>query len=122
VPTLKTDARPLRSDNRRRPLCPQHLIFEQLISELNASLTPPQRAAFEAAARAALVAAGCSGCGAAYRLLAPLQKAFWDAPPDTRALAGPRHIGRRSKLIEDVAIGAPDAREGARDRHRLRAV
>jgi len=42
---------------------------ELLISELSASLTPPQRHAFLAAARAALAAAGCSGCGAAYRLL-----------------------------------------------------
>ena len=93
---------------------------EQLISELSASLLPPQRHAFESAARAALAAAGCSGCGAAYRLLAPLQRSFWDAPPDTRVLAGPRHHGRSSKLIQAEPIGAEDPRTGGRDRHRLR--
>jgi hypothetical protein len=60
---------------------------EQLISELSASLLPFQRTAFETAARAALVAAGCSGCGAAYRLIGPLQRAFWD-PPDRAAVRG----------------------------------
>jgi len=67
---------------------------ELLISELSASLAPSQQHyAFEAAARAVLAATNCSGCGAAYRLLAPVQ-----AEP----------------------IGAPDPREGARDRRRLR--
>jgi len=95
---------------------------ELLISELSASLAPPQRYAFLAAARAALAAAGCSGCGAAYRVLAPLQRGFWDPPADTRALAGPRHHGRRSKLIEAPAVGADDPRVGGRDRHRFEAV
>jgi hypothetical protein len=92
---------------------------ELLISELSASLTPPQRHAFLVAARAALAAAGCSGCGAAYRLLAPLQRSFWDAPPDTRALAGPRHHGRSSKLIAAEPIGAPDPREDGRARRAM---
>jgi hypothetical protein len=95
---------------------------EQLISELGASLIPPQRHAFESAARVALAAAGCSGCGAAYRVLAPLQRGYWDPPADTRALAGPRHHGRRSKLIEAPAVGADDPRVGGRDRHRFEAV
>ena len=70
--------------------------LDALIAELAASLTPPQRVAFEAAARAALVAAGCSGCGAAYRLLAPLQRGFWDPPGTTgspmrvHAISGPQ--------------------------------
>jgi len=48
---------------------------ELLISELSTSLIPPQRRAFEAAAYAALAAAGCSGIGAAYRLIA--HPAIW---------------------------------------------
>src|SRR5262245_5320007 len=96
--------------------------IDGLLVELAASLTPPQRAAFEAAARAALAAVGCSGCGAAYRVLAPLQRGYWDPPPDDRqANLGARH-SRASKLVQAEPIGAPDQREGARDRRRLRAV
>jgi hypothetical protein len=70
---------------------------EQLISELSASLLPFQRTAFETAARAA-------GCGAAYRLIGPLQRAFWDPPPDDRlANAGARHRG--GKLADGPPIG-----------------
>jgi hypothetical protein len=95
---------------------------ELLISELSASLTPPQRHAFLDAARAALAAAGCSGIGAAYRLIGPLQRAFWDPPADnTEAHAGARHH-RSSKLRELPAAGAEDPRTGARDRHRFGAV
>ena len=94
---------------------------ELLISELSASLTPPQRYAFLDAAHAALVAAGCSGIGAAYRVLAPLQRAYWDPPSDDVRREGARH-NRSSKLIEREAIGADDPRTGARDRNRLRAV
>jgi hypothetical protein len=95
--------------------------FDALISELSASLD--QRAAFEAAARAALAAAGCSGCGAAYRVLAPLQRGYWDPPPDPR-VGEPRGAGNRrpSKLMAGPPIGGPDPREGARDRRRFQAV
>ena len=93
-----------------------------LISELSASLIPPQRRAFEAAAYAALAAAGCSGIGAAYRLIGPLQRAFWDPPPDDRlAHSGARH-SRESKLRALPAVGAEDPRTGARDRRRFQAV
>src|SRR5215472_611383 len=92
--------------------------IDALLIELAASLIPPQRAAFEAAARAALAAAGCSGCGAAYRLLGPLQRAYWDPPPDDMRREGARHL-RPSKLQNLPAVGAPDPREGGRDRHRL---
>jgi hypothetical protein len=95
--------------------------IELLISELSASLIPPQRYAFEAAARAALAAANCSGCGAAYRVLGPLQRAFWDPPPDLRVNTGARHY-RESKLQALPAVGAEDPRTGARDRNRLRMV
>ena len=98
-----------------------NLDLEQLILELSFSLVPPQRRAFEVAARAALAAAGCSGCGAAYRLLAPLQREFFDPPSDARAILGARHH-RSSKLIAAQPIGGSDPREGARDRNRLRAV
>ena len=93
--------------------------IDGLLIELGASLPPPQRRAFEAAARAALAANACSGCGAAYRLIGPLQRAFWDPPDDPRAAHTPRH-NRSSKLIQAEAIGADDVRAGARNRNRLR--
>src|SRR5262249_49058431 len=77
-----------RSHTECRPMATSDLDVEQLISELSASLTPPQRYAFLAAARAALAAAGCLGCGAAYRLLVPLQRSFWDPPDDRQANPG----------------------------------
>jgi hypothetical protein len=97
--------------------------IEQLISELSASLAPPRRTAFEAAARAAIAAAGCSGCGAAYRVLAPLQRAYW-VPPSDWSTNAPVGVGSRkpSKLADGPPIGAEDPRTGARDRNRLRAV
>jgi hypothetical protein len=91
---------------------------ELLISELSASLTPSQRYAFLAAARAALVAAGCSGCGAAYRVLAPLQRTFWDPPPDLRVNTGARHY-RPSKLIAAEPIGSSDPRDDGRARRAM---
>jgi len=63
--------------------------IEQLIAELSVSLIPPQRTAFAAAAQVALQ--GCSGPGAAYRILRDLQRGFWDPPADGRELAGARH-------------------------------
>jgi hypothetical protein len=96
--------------------------ISELLCELGASLAPAQRVAFEAAARAALAAANCSGCGAAYRLLAPLQRGHWDPPADDRqANLGARHH-RSSKLANGPPIGAEDPRTGARDRHRFKAV
>jgi len=93
--------------------------INRLLVELAASLAPSQRIAFEEAARAVLVAAGCSGSGAAYRLVGPLQRQFWDPPPDDRvANSGARHH-RASKLTDQPAIGAEDLRTGGRDRHRL---
>jgi hypothetical protein len=97
------------------------LDVERLISELGASLAAPQRVAFEVAARAALAAVNCSGCGAAYRVLAPLQRGYWDPPSDDMRREGARHL-RPSKLQNLPAVGSPDPREGARDRNRLRVV
>lgn len=97
--------------------------IDALLAELAASLAPPQRAAFEAAAHAALEATGCSGSGAAYRVLAPLQRGYWD-PPSDRSTNAPHGIGSRrpSKLTDGPPIGAEDPRTGARDRNRFRAV
>ena len=97
--------------------------LDALIFELAASLERPQRVAFETAARAALAAAGCSGCGAAYRLLAQLQKGFWDPPSDwaTNHPLGVRSR-RPSKLVSAEAIGRPDPREDARLRRRFQAA
>jgi hypothetical protein len=94
---------------------------DSLILELAASLVPPQRAAFEVAARAALSAVNCSGSGAAYRLLAPLQRNFFDPPPDGRTVTGARHH-RSSKLSQAEPIGASDPREDGRVRRAFRAV
>ena len=91
-----------------------------LLSELSALLSPPQYSAFIAAARAALADVPCLGPGVAYRVLAELQKLYFDPPPDDRrASTGPRHY-RGSKLIAAQPIGADDPRVGGRDRHRLK--
>ena len=95
--------------------------IDGLLAELAASLPPPQRAAFEVAARAALSAVNCSGAGAAYRILAPLQRSFWDAPADGRTVTGARHH-RSSKLSQAEPIGASDPREDGRVRRAFRAV
>jgi hypothetical protein len=64
-----------------------------LVVQLAASLTPPsQRNAFIDAARTALADIPCLGPGSAYRVLAPLQRGFFDPPSDGRtANAGARH-------------------------------
>src|SRR5215831_5619228 len=97
--------------------------IDDVVFELGASLAPAQRHAFEIAAYAALAAAGCSGIGAAYRVLAPLQRGYWDPPTDQR-IGQPLGIGSRrpSKLASADPIGVDDPRVGGRDRHRLRAV
>ena len=87
-----------------------------LLSELSASLSPPQYSAFIAAARAALEGITCLGPGAAYRALAPLQKFYFDPPPDARhANLGARHH-RASKLAAAPPIGAEDPRATGRAR------
>jgi hypothetical protein len=61
---------------------------EQLISRLAGPLSPPDRAAFRRAAEDALTRVPCWGEGAVYRAVASLQRAFFDPPPDGRALWG----------------------------------
>jgi hypothetical protein len=87
--------------------------IDTLISELSASLEPPQHAAFEAAARSALAGLDCAGPGLAYRILVPLQRRFFDPPDDARVIAGPRHH-RQNKLNALPPVGAEDPRGTAR--------
>jgi len=87
-----------------------------LLSELSASLAPPQYAAFLVAARAALANVPCLGPGNAFRLLATLQRSYFDPPPDARhANLGARHY-RPSKLTAAPPIGAEDPRATGRAR------
>jgi hypothetical protein len=91
--------------------------LDALIVELGAALTPSARDAFELAARDALAAAGCSGAGAAYRVLAPLQRGFWDPPPDDARAYGARHQ-RSSKLADGPPLDDDSARGRAQARAR----
>ena len=89
--------------------------LDALIVELGAALSPSARDAFEAAARDVLQAARCSGIGAAYRLIAPLQRQFFDPPDDvSHAHSGPRHRGgklsRGPAIDADAATGIKSAR------------
>jgi hypothetical protein len=93
--------------------------LDALISRLAGPLLPADRAAFRAAAESALI--GCSGEGIAYRILRDLWRGYFHPPPDDMGREGARHL-RPSKLQNLPAVGAPDPREGARDRHRLRVV
>ena len=87
-----------------------------LLSELSASLAPPQYAAVLVAARAALANVPCLGPGNAFRLLATLQRSYFDPPPDARhANLGARHY-RPSKLTAAPPIGAEDPRATGRAR------
>jgi hypothetical protein len=94
--------------------------IDDVVFELGASLAPAQRRAFESAAREVLAATNCSGCGAAYRVLGPLQRGYWDPPPDDMRREGARH--RPSKLIAAPALGEDSSRCGERDRARLKVV
>jgi len=94
--------------------------FDLLISRLAAPLEPGDRAAFRAAAENALI--GCSGEGAAYRILAPLWRTFFHPPPDPR-IGQTRGSGLRrpSKLIAAEPLGEDSARCGERARNSFRA-
>ena len=91
--------------------------LDALISRLAAPLLPADRQAFRVAAESALI--GCGGEGLAYRILRDLWRGYFHPPPDPR-VGQARRLGA-SKLADGPPIGAPGPREGARDRHRLRA-
>jgi len=94
--------------------------FDPLISRLSAPLEPGDRAAFRAAAESALV--GCSGEGVAYRTLRDVWRTFFHPPPDDLRAGQPRRLGSRpSKLASLEPIGAPDPREGGRERRQFQA-
>jgi len=80
--------------------------IDELVLQLSASLAPPQHHAFIDAARTALADIPCIGPGSAYRVLAPLQRQFFDPPSDARAVSGPRH--HANKLTMRPPIAAPE--------------
>ena len=94
--------------------------IDELVLQLAASLTPSQYDAFVIAARTTLAGIPCIGPGSAYRVLAPLQRRFFD-PPEERVAVGPRHH-HQTKLTMLPPVGAEDPRTGGRDRTRLRMV
>jgi hypothetical protein len=94
---------------------------EQLISRFCGALLPADRGAFRRHAESALAAIPCAGEGIAYRTLRELWRGYFHPPPDDMRREGARHL-RPSKLQNLPAVGAPDPREGGRDRHRLGAV
>jgi hypothetical protein len=96
--------------------------IDTLISELSASLQPPQHAAFEAAARSALAGLNCAGPGLAYRILVPLQRRFFDPPDDAVEAHAPRHYRRPTKLSSLPPIGRPDRAEDGQLRNRFKRV
>jgi hypothetical protein len=97
--------------------------IDALIHRLSGPLLPPARIAFREAALNAVAHVSCPGEGSIYRAISSLQRQFWD-PPSDWATNAPQGVGSRrpSKLSAGPPIGASDPREGARDRHRFRAV
>jgi hypothetical protein len=87
-----------------------------LISRLAAPLAPAARVEFRRAAEAVLAAAPCSGEGALFRLIGPLQRQFFDPPSDGRAAWDIGLEQRASKL----RAGPPLAH--GRDRRYTRRV
>jgi hypothetical protein len=77
---------------------------EILISRLAGPLAPADRAAFRRAAEAALAALPCAGEGIIYRIVAPLQRAYFDPPDDRRAGWDIEQEPRHSKLRDAPAI------------------
>ena len=71
---------------------------EQLISRLAGPLSPRDRAAFRRAAEDALARVPCWGEGAVYRVVASLQRAFFDPPSDRGAHWDIAHELRDTKL------------------------
>jgi hypothetical protein len=86
---------------------------DALISRLAGPLSPPNRAAFRAAAEDALTRLSCQGEGSIYRVLASLQRSFF-SPPDFRRAAWDisQELPRGSKLAN-----APPIEHGGDLRH-----
>jgi hypothetical protein len=77
---------------------PPDVDVDSLIARLAGPLTPDARRAFRRAAEDALARVPCAGEGAAYRAIAPLQRAFFDPPNDHRAAWDIGQETRASKL------------------------
>lgn len=90
--------------------------IDELVQQLGASLAPPQHHAFIDAARAALAGIPCLGPGSAYRVLAPLQRQFFDPPTDSRALAGPFHRGANKLTMRPPIALVEEPQSAARRR------
>ena len=91
---------------------PDDLDVETLISRLAGPLARPKQEAFRRAAEDALARVPCLGEGVAFRVLAALQRAFFDPPDDRRAAWDITREPRTSKLTKLVPIGRDDCRAG----------
>lgn len=80
---------------------------EQLIARLAGPLSPLDRAAFRLAAKEAVARVPCWGEGAIYRVVAALQKQFFDPPTFDRARWGIERE-RPSKLKDAAPIAHAD--------------
>jgi hypothetical protein len=77
--------------------------IDELVQQLGSSLDPSQHHAFVAAAQTALAGIPNLGPGSAYRVLAPLQRRFFDPPSDGRAVHGPRHLATKLTALPPIA-------------------
>jgi hypothetical protein len=83
---------------------PDDVDSDALISRLAGPLVPAMRRAFRAAAEGVLAQVPCAGPGAFYRAVAPLQRDFFDPPPDGR-VTRPIDHERTSKLRSAPPLG-----------------
>jgi hypothetical protein len=81
-----------------------------LISRLAGPLEPAARVAFRRAAKAALALIPCAGEGIIYRIVAPLQRAYFDPPDDRVAGWSIEQEHRTSKLKQGPPIERSRAR------------
>jgi hypothetical protein len=107
-----------------KPVIPDDVDLDLLVSRLAGPLPLAARRAFRAAAAEALARIPCLGEGAAYRALIPVQRAFFDPPSDCRAgwdIADERlrPSGRASRLIAGPAIQHDSARQQRARRSRF---
>ena len=96
-----------------------HPDVEALISRLAGPLAPSAQEAFRRAAKDALAHVPCLGEGVAFRVLAALQRAFFDPPDDLRAAWDIARGPRASKLKKAAPIGRDDCRAAGRVRIHL---
>jgi hypothetical protein len=80
--------------------------IDELIFQLAASLHPPQHDAFIVAARTAVGNIQCAGPGSAYRVLAALQRTYWDPPIGEQGARDSTGL-RPGKLANKPPIGRP---------------